>query len=154
MWVQLIQIHDTKPIKMRSKTRANKRRKDRGGALTKCPLHRCLSYSWSTARLSRKHIPWWLRPTTKSGSVLRLPGGYIGYNTNIMQATSEWMNEFLKRTINRETTAAADIALALASLPATYTSNILSCCFASIKFPIKSDISSKSGPWGGNTVKN
>lgn len=78
-----------------------------------------------------------------------LPGGYICYNTNIIQAT----NEFLKSTIKGETTPAADIALALASLPATYTSNIPSCCFASIKFSIKSGISSKSSPWGGDKKK-
>lgn len=41
-----------------------------------------------------------------------LPGGYICYNTNIIQAT----NEFLKSTIKGETTPAAHITLALASL--------------------------------------
>lgn len=72
-----------------------------------------------------------------------LPGGYICYNTNIIQAT----NEFVKSTIKRgEKTSAADIALPLASLPATYTSNIPGGCFASITFSIKSDISSKLNP--------
>lgn len=73
------------------------------------------------------------------------PAGYICPTTNIIQAT----NEFLKSTIKRETAPAADSALALGSLSATYTSNIPTCCFASITFSIKSDISSKSSPWGG-----
>lgn len=49
-------------------------------------------------------------------SPLRPPEGYICYNTNIIQAT----NEFLKSAIKRETTAATDIALAL-----TYLSSLL-----------------------------
>lgn len=72
----------------------------------------------------------------------RLPGGYICYNTNIIQAT----NEFLKSTIKGETNPAAATVLALASFAATYTSNIPGCCCASITFSIKSDISSKLNP--------
>ena len=79
-----------------------------------------------------------------------LPEGYISYNSNVIQAT----NEFQKSTIKGETTPATNVALALAAIPATYTSNIPSCCFASIKFSIKSDISSKSSPWGGDPDKN
>lgn len=62
-----------------------------------------------------------------------LPGGYICYNTNTIQAT----NEFLKSTIKRETVLAADIAWHSHSLPATYTSNIPSVVLFPSNFPLK-----------------
>lgn len=155
MWVQPIQIHDVKTIMTKSVRKRREQQADTvSSSSTYCnhPLPFSFDQSESAAGPDCKRISSW-HAHLQRAAICRLPslpGGYICYNTNIIEAT----NEFLKSTIRGETTLATDITLALASLPASYTSNIPSCCFASIKFSIKSDISSKSSPWGGNPDKN